>query len=1555
MPSAVDGEPGAELVVAPEYQAACEPFVVVGQDVELDVSFCEMGVSGTSTLLIFPLVDGLEEVSIDARQCEIDLKEVRVDGARTKAWYNDPYDLMDIPSQWELGASQHHVMKKRMAPLCPEKRQDVPISQREKLMEHALGCVPNERSLRISLRPQDLQKDEPKRPLKIKPQSKEIEDERNGIKISIPFRSKRVRDGLHFVGTEDGDTRYPHVYTRHSDEPGTASCIFPCIDDPGQRHLFKVSIKCPRTLGDALEQPLATQQASGSNLNGNRKRKHGEESPQQQQQQQPQQPQQPPQQPRSSLIEEDKLLEMTVICSGNLTGEQVDPDDSRKKIMSFECQNAAARHIGFVIGPFEHIPLWAEFRTEESDERLGANAAKVHGYCLPRRADEVRNTCAPIVAAVDYFALEFGRYPFDGYKLCFVEDMVSDTAEATSLSLCSSRMLYPSDIIDPEIDVTRRLVHSLASQYLGVHIVPNKRSDRWLVVAIQWYMTDLFLKTLCGTNWYKFHLKTLSDRLVEADVGRPSLHDLGEHLRVGTFESDFMALKAPLVLFILDQRMSKYPGSIGVSRVVSQMVSAANISNTEAKTTSLCADDFRRSCEKKSQYRPEAFWNQWVYGSGCPKMVIKQKFNKKNLNVDITATQIQASSAAQQRPLETDDFWREFQEDIHHVYAGEIQKQFTGPFTIRIHEADGTPYEHYLDIREDDKNGTTWSIPYNTKYKRLKRKGRQRDPAAAAAANPDGRAEVQEDDVVYFNMLGDVLLGDEDMDNWGLKDWEADVQHAMDQESYEWIRFDCNFEWLCDIATDMPGYMYLAQLQQDRDVVAHQDAMLFWSRGLRHPVASSIETRTVYDRRYYHGIRTMAVDDLPKQAVAEQNYIGMAHLILTFRHFFCYRVASQSGNEAWQPAPNDFSDKAQYAVQSAMPGAIGKIRGDKGRCPKSARAFLLDLLLFNDNSSNDYSDQFYIAELLNALTTSLINEDYDEDRELIFTLNQYDEDDVEFKQFIEKTIEELDRYRRMDEWTCSFQNIWTTTALECKMRLMRARVIPAAPLEFLQYLQDDNLDLVRIKAFECLVELDMLAKPPILKLMLSILSTDRSPFVRDRLFKAFCRGVAAIAFGDSKVTEKPAAPDLSMEDEGGLIVEQGEAVTAARQAKQARRQDISAALVGLREEVKGHPDLQAGLWKTFESMALGLQEKRQVLELCQAMFEPEDAILVTLPYPRVWKATRAPKVNGVPEKSSKKRCIINFTSHYRTTPRNPLPVSVPQAQPAEPKPSEPKKIKLQSKMSFSGPSTSNGAPAPPSRQPSISVTVPKPSTDSISVRPTPKAPTPVPTPVRAPSQPPTRTPSISAGSPPPPLPTVAQVQQPNGTKAAEKRPKTAKKRMSEEVGAAVERPKKIAKTDAGARSRRKIVNLKFTLWDQLREDTRRNIEAGPAARSRTPAATTIVATPLAKQKRGSSSSFQAPRASNSPAPPAAESNNNHATSTPRPSSKPRKPLPSSAPAQAQATPTPTESPAQSAPPAAPAAHVPVKDAPIGASPAPSTKPKTVIKLRLPSLKGDPGQ
>ena len=134
--------------------------------------------------------------------------------------------------------------------------------------------------------------------------------------------------------------------------------------------------------------------------------------------------------------------------------------------------------------------------------------------------------------------------------------------------------------------------------------------------------------------------------------------------------------------------------------------------------------------------------------------------------------------------------------------------------TIRIHEADGTPYEHIVEIKEPLQRV---EIPYNTKYKRLKRNRRQKERTATSGGND----YVGDDtgDVLLYS-LGDVLQSEEEVKKWELAEWSQEDEERMSQESYEWIRMDADFEWICKLSFAMPGHMWVSQLQQDRDVVA---------------------------------------------------------------------------------------------------------------------------------------------------------------------------------------------------------------------------------------------------------------------------------------------------------------------------------------------------------------------------------------------------------------------------------------------------------------------------------------------------------------------------------------------------------------------------------------------------------------------------------------------------------------------------------------------------------------------------------------------------------------
>src|SRR5271156_1956914 len=131
--------------------------------------------------------------------------------------------------------------------------------------------------------------------------------------------------------------------------------------------------------------------------------------------------------------------------------------------------------------------------------------------------------------------------------------------------------------------------------------------------------------------------------------------------------------------------------------------------------------------------------------------------------------------------------------------------------TLRVYDDEGTPYEQTIDIRETAHRA---EINYNN-TRRAKRKRKDTN------ALTNGDLPIVEHTVVLS--LGDVLSSANDVKEWRLADWTSDEDDRMAQDAFEWLRIDADLEWICEVTLLMPEWMYAAQLQQDRDVVAQYD------------------------------------------------------------------------------------------------------------------------------------------------------------------------------------------------------------------------------------------------------------------------------------------------------------------------------------------------------------------------------------------------------------------------------------------------------------------------------------------------------------------------------------------------------------------------------------------------------------------------------------------------------------------------------------------------------------------------------------------------------------
>ncbi|KIX02248.1 uncharacterized protein Z518_08187 [Rhinocladiella mackenziei CBS 650.93] len=1217
-------------------------FTVAHQKVELDINF-NQEVSGRTEITIYPDSQELKEIRLHGRQCNI--KKVLVNNVPpSSVRHEDPCDQLTLHSNGT--ANQHHLLAEKISRSVgadPDPDIAITLPKKVRISPVDVAEVHTLATGSIKIQGAGAQTGGPLAIEATQALSDTTVAKFTPLTVIIEFESCHVRETLQFVSGKRGSGRWPHAYTRKRLGSGGASSLFPCVDSINSRCTWDVSLQCPRTVGDAVNQAGSLDLSQLSlDLTPKETPRQGYES-----------------------------KEMVVICSGELTDEIVDKNHPSQKTVSFSCsQQLAPEQIGFAIGPFERVNL-SELRDAQEVEELGRNAVDMLAYCLPGRAEETKNACLPLTKAMDFVVHKYISCPFRSYSIVFVEDIPSDTSIFAGVTMCSTRILYPEDVIDPAQEVTRQLVHAIVSQWVGINVIAEEPRDNWVVIGAAYFITNLFMRELCGNNEYRFHIKQQADRVCELDHDRPSIYEMGALLHVDPAEYEFLTIKAPVVLFILDRRIAKESGASKMPGILAKILTRARTG--DLANNALSTDLFQKTTERMGHIKIDEFLAQWVKGAGCPRFQAAQRFNKKKLVVEMHIRQIQGNITTD-RELDIDSFMRDAREDFQTVYAAPAQPVFTGDMTIRIHEADGTPYEHIVHIKDAN---TQIEIPYNTKYKRLKRSKKQRARASTKAA-AEGGGDEENDSLVYC--LGDVLQGEEDIANWRITEWSAEDEERMNAESYEWIRLDADFEWICKINLQMPGYMFTSQLQQDRDVIAQLEAVRQISNYQASPLISSIFIRTLMDRRYFHGVRSLAAQSLVKHATdgGEAKSIGLFHLKKAFEELYC--ITDQGSA---MTRPNDFSDQLSYLLQCEIIEAIARVRDSRGHTPKEVKEFLLDKLKFNDNSANDYSDAHYVARLMKSLTEAIIARPQHQLDAGDMDLDLEDEMH-ELKQLEHQFLEEIDRYRRMDEWTSSFQNLYSRTALECQSRLAAAGIGRFSPLHFLQYTRPGNYDMLRETAYNVLVTPSIFEDPAILRYVLYCMVADSSPWLRQSLQRAFGKVLAKRAIGHKSSSSQPVVAGLVIEDT---------AAADTRQQELARRQTMEGAMAALKKELGDNQALKSALWTAVCYDHITLEDLQTLLDFCRLLYEPINEMKVSLRLPRYWRVENMGK--GQLKFSETRKVRSKAVPKWQP----PLPPTRPELPP--PRPSNAGGLKLTFKMGANQSSHATPTPPPPAPPPTL--------------------------------------------------------------------------------------------------------------------------------------------------------------------------------------------------------------------------------------------------------------
>lgn len=694
--------------------------------------------------------------------------------------------------------------------------------------------------------------------------------------------------------------------------------------------------------------------------------------------------------------------------------------DMSKRIMYTLLSPVGASGVGFSVGFFyTHYG----FDTTLGDLPLDVWKQDINdnGYVddANREAEQelIYNSFMTLPKTMEFFSNTYGTYPFNSLSIVLVKDLYVDYLSFQGIIfLNENKFLYPATQLDSMIDTAILLAQIISEQWFGLNITCSSMDDLWIIFGIQGYMTLKFIKEVMGNNEYQYRMKTMNDYLIENMDSKASLMDFHRYMTY-PFRLDmknnklleYIKIKSAMVMAILDNKMTKMERSLGMLKVINKLNLLALSGDFNQGDNTLTNTFFHHQVEKTFKGKLNQFFKQWVEFDTVPIFEITQRFNKKKMVVELMIRQLSWESYKDNLIKDSSNgdngnrFLQQTISNFANKYQQGSQKIFKGNMTIRIHEADGIPYEHFIHISEEV---TRLEIQYNSKYKKLKR-----------GENVG---------------LGNVLITTADTKEWGFLPTTAisinqqveDNEEGIIEsgtEAYEWIRLDSEMEWIHKINSfNMKPEMYISQLQLDKDVYAQLQSLDYFedlvmnqeNLKIDNEMDMSISTcliRCVMDERYFYAVRKKAIGILSKYVYKRRFKGGCHHLKLLVRKFFF-----KGNTDVLKLKANDFVGFTNYQLILSLVGAISKIQTtddlDYESDDPEVVAFFhelkrmsLKLLVANDNSKNLYDDTLYLCAVIRNLVKMVIR----------FP------DDKEFRDSFWKI---LTRYERLCNWTKNFDD-----------------------------------------------------------------------------------------------------------------------------------------------------------------------------------------------------------------------------------------------------------------------------------------------------------------------------------------------------------------------------------------------------------------------------------------------------------------------------------------------------------------------------------------------------
>ncbi|KAF8376458.1 taf-2, partial [Pristionchus pacificus] len=629
-------------------------------------------------------------------------------------------------------------------------------------------------------------------------------------------------------------------------------------------------------------------------------------------------------------------------------------------------------------------------------------------FALPGLTSLVTHTTAILDRTFEYLEeLLSCRYPFPSFKQCFVDNLPEDVVAYSSFSLVSVNVLYHKKIIDVVQRTRQLLTFSVASQFFSCFISASDFADLWVVRALARYLTSLYVEKVFGRNESLFHSKRMLADLCEfeSDWGSVMLRPVNDNVYPMTHAPTGSALTcSPLYAEQLWQKgelvirlLAKKLGHEPFFQVLHKILSVGEQMGPGRRDNPTCWTYLTLTTN--------AFFRtvHSVTGQEMPTFLEQWVYGGGHASFHINFIFNRKRNMVEL--------------DIRQEDTGKPGvMMYTGPLTIVVQELDGC-FEHHVQI---DSELSRHELQCHSKGRKQKRK---KVPLSTG------------------------------------EEVEVDLSNMDPDSPVLWVRVDPNMLLLREMHVRQPSYQWEYLLKYERDVLAQMTA-LDKIQEFPSDISRNILIDTINFEPFYYRVRcraAFALSTVHNKMVEVAG--GKPPLITLFSQKFGCRSAPhiQRSNNFVLTSTN----MQTYFLMQTLPQSIGRMRNKYNSALAEAHSFILDLLYYNDNTTNRYADDHYRASLLIALSSTIVVGE---------TLGGDVNNPASMSTDASLTLRELTHALNMDTLRPSYSRVVSVAALFGIYQMQKTGIIPVDSTLFWKFAHPQVFVALRRAALWILVD-----------------------------------------------------------------------------------------------------------------------------------------------------------------------------------------------------------------------------------------------------------------------------------------------------------------------------------------------------------------------------------------------------------------------------------------------------------------------------------------------------